>query len=811
MQKLMLNTGWQMCRETTGEQYACSVPCSMYHTLLQHNVIPDPYYRENETESTKLSEENCTFTQHFLRPSYNGHVVLCFDGIDTIAQITLNGSHVADTDNMHRRYRFDITDLLADENTLTVRIFSPLSYIAEKQSEHPLWGVDSTVEGFPHIRKAHYMFGWDWGPKLPDMGIWRDVYLECWEHGRIEHVQYLQTHREGEWILSIRPSFEHTAEGLQWAFQLLDQDGVLVSQSALLPLTQKCLTVSVHDPKLWWARGYGEAYLYTATVLLADANGIPLDTRTEHIGLRTLTVRQESDQWGESFCLCLNGKDIFAMGANWIPEDNLLPYCTSKKTEQLLQSCVDGNFNVVRVWGGGFYPSDAFYDFCDENGLIVWEDFMFACANYRLTDAFWETTEAELRDNIIRLRNHASLGLWCGNNEIETAFETWGLPDDPTAKADYLEQFEHRMPAIVQELDPQRFYWRSSPSAHGGCKDTASNQAGDMHYWEIWHQFKPFTAFRELHYRFCSEYGFESVPSIKTLLTFCDPMKGDLNLMSPVMEAHQKCAQGNEKIMYYLAQMVRYPENMRSLIYASQLVQAECIRSAVEHMRRHRGRCMGSVYWQLNDTNPVISWSSVDYYNRWKAVHYYARRFHAPVLLTAGAFGEPVFNVSNETMQAVNGTVHWAIRDTRSIIVKSGEIAVSVPALSAVFLTRPEGLEQLYTPENRRKYYLSYELIAENGEVLSRDSSLLCVPKQFDFMTPKITLELRKLPEHYIISVTSDVFVQAAALDCRNIDVQFSDNWFALHGGETVYVTVPKREGLTLDILRRELFVMHQS
>ncbi|MDE5565231.1 MAG: glycoside hydrolase family 2 protein, partial [Oscillospiraceae bacterium] len=468
-------------------------------------------------------------------------------------------------------------------------------------------------------------------------------------------------------------------------------------------------------------------------------------------------------------------------------------------------------FNDVRVWGAGFYPSDAFYDNCDENGLIVWEDFMFACANYRLTDAFWETTEAELRDNIIRLRNHASLGLWCGNNEIETAFETWGLPDDPTAKADYLEQFEHRMPAIVQDLDPQRFYWRSSPSAHGGCKDTASNQAGDMHYWEIWHQFKPFTAFRELYYRFCSEYGFESIPSIKTLLTFCDPMKGDLNLMSPVMEAHQKCAQGNEKIMYYLAQMVRYPENMRSLIYASQLVQAEYIRSAVEHMRRHRGRCMGSVYWQLNDTNPVISWSSVDYYNRWKAVHYYARRFHAPVLLSAGAFGEPVFNISNETMQTVNGTVHWAIRDTRSVIVKSGEITISVPALSAIFLTRLEGLEQFYTPENRRKYYLSYELIAENGEVLSRDSSLLCVPKQFDFMTPKITLELRKLPEHYIISVTSDVFVQAAALDCQNIDVQFSDNWFALHGGETVYVTVPKREGLTLDILRRELFVMHQS
>ncbi len=812
MQKVLLHADWQMQRSGDTAHYPCSVPCSMYQTLLDAGVIEDPYYRENETAARQLSEADCCFSTQFRKPDCAGsaHTELCFDGIDTIAEIRLNGEVLGHTDNMHRRWRFDVTGKLQAENLLEVQITSPLRYIAAKQAEHPLWGVNSTVAGFPHIRKAHYMFGWDWGPQLPDMGIWRDVCLECWDTGRIRAVQYLQAHREEEADLTVKPDVLCDAEGLQWQFALYDADGEAVCHSEPMPVG-KDLTVTIREPRLWWARGYGDPHLYAAVVLLTDADGNPIDSRTERIGLRTLTVKQEPDEWGESFCLQLNGIDIFAMGANWIPEDHILPRCTKQRTEQLLQACVDGGFNTVRVWGGGYYPGDAFFDFCDENGLIVWEDFMFACANYHLTEEFWQTVRAEMEDNILRLRNHASLGLWCGNNEIETALETWGLPDDPQARADYLEQFEKRMPELVQTLDPQRFYWRSSPSAYGGCVDTDSNAAGDMHYWEIWHAFKPFTAFRKLYYRFCSEYGFESVPSRKTMLTVCDPAQGDLNLLSPVMEAHHKCDGGSEKIMYYLAQMMRYPESFDALTYATQLVQAECIRSNVEHMRRSRGRCMGSLYWQLDDSNPAISWSSVDYYGRWKALHYYAKRFHAPVLLSAGAFGEPVLNISNETLQPVEGTVRWAFRDAGCSILASGEIPVQVPPLTAVDLERLQGVEDFYTPENRRRCYLSYELTGKDGTCISRSSSLLCVPKQFSFRKPEIHIELRKLPEHYIVEVSSDVFVQALALDCRTIDVIFSDNWFDLHGGEKRCVTIPKRAGLTLDILRNEIFVMHQQ
>lgn len=806
MQRILLNEDWQMQRAGDTAAYPCRVPCSMYHTLLQNNVIQDPYYRENEASARQLSEEDCVFSKRFARPA-GSRFMLCFDGIDTVAVLTLNGTEIGRTDNMHRRWRFDVTSLLEEQNELTVHITSPLRYIAEKQQAHPLWGVDSTAAGFPHIRKAHYMFGWDWGPQLPDMGIWRDVYLECRDSGSIRCVQYLQAHSANEVALTIRPSLED-AEGLHWTAAVYDREGELICRTE--EKDGEAAVLTIHEPQLWWARGYGEPYLYTAEVLLADADGNTVDRRAERIGLRTLTIRQEPDAWGESFCVCLNGVDIFAMGANWIPEDQILPYCTARRTEQLLQACVDAGFNMVRVWGGGYYPGDAFYDFCDENGLIVWQDFMFACANYRLTDDFWATVKAEMEDNIVRLRNHPSLGLWCGNNEIETALETWGLPENPAAKADYLEQFEHRVPAVVAALDPGRFYWRSSPSAHGGCVDTDSNAAGDMHYWEIWHQLKPFTAFRELYYRFCSEYGFESVPSKKTMLTVCDPLEGDLNLLSPVMEAHHKCDDGSGKLLYYLAQMMRYPESFDALVYATQLVQAECIRSNVEHMRRHRGRCMGSLYWQLGDSNPAISWSSVDYYGRRKGLHYYAKRFHAPVLLTAGAFGEPVFNISNETMQEVTGVIRWAIRNARSEILASGEIPAQVPALTAVFLDRPEGLDAYYTPEMRRKCYLSYELCTEEGTALSSGCSLLCVPKQFGFLKPEIRMELRKLPDRYIVALTSDVFVQAAALECRNIDVVFSDNWFPLHGGETVNVEIPKQEGLSLDTLREELNVLHQ-
>ena len=808
MQKLMLNTVWEMHRFGDNQTYHCTVPCSVYDTLITHGAIESPYYRENEREAYTLSEEDYVFSTTFPSPAEPAeHIALCFDGIDTLAEITLNGKVLGRTDNMHRRWRFDVSDLLTEENTLEVKLFSPLVYIAEKQKEQPLWGQKDTVAGFPHLRKAHYMFGWDWGPKLPDLGIWRDVYLELWDAGRVESVRYAQEHIDGTVDLTVRPVFDAAQEGMQWAFALYDPDGVRIIKTELMPATRKALTVRVSNPLLWWAHGYGDPNLYSAVVLLTDKDGNPADSRTERIGLRTITIRQEQDKWGESFNVRLNGKDIFAMGANWVPFDNMLPRCTPEKQQQLLQSCVDANFNMIRVWGGGFYPDEAFLDFCDENGLILWQDFMFACANYPLEDDFWATTEAELRDNILRLRNHACLGLWCGNNEIETSFETWGLPYRPEAKANYLELFEKRIPAIVSELDPEHFYWRSSPSTKGGCEDTCSHNAGDMHYWEVWHGRAPFTDFRKQFFRFCSEYGFESVPCLQTIASVCDEKQGDLNLFSPVMEMHHKCDGGSEKMMHYLAQNMRYPETFGQLIYSTQYLQAEYLRSNVEHMRRHRGHCMGSLYWQLNDSNPCISWSTIDYAGKWKAAHYYAKRFHAPVLLSAGLYGVPNFNVSNETLEEFTGTIIWEMRKADSTIAHCGNIQVEVPALSAKFYKRLNELAIYYTEENCRTHYLAYRLENAEGEVVSSGVSLLCPPKLFELSKAEIKMEMRKLPEHYIITVTSNAFVPAVVLESKTMDIPFSDNWFPLNANEPVNVYIPRRPDLNLDVLRAEVTV----
>ncbi len=810
MQQILLNDAWSMRKKDAEQSFPCKVPCSVYHTLQKHGVIEDPYYRENEMVMLPISEDDFVFSKSFPMPAVEGgmHCDLCFDGIDTIAEIYLNGTHIADTDNMHRRWRFPVEHLLQEENTLTVAIHSPLKYIAEKQAQRPLWGVNSTIAGFPHIRKGHYMFGWDWGPQLPDMGIWRDVYLECRRDGRIAHAYYRQNHHDG--VVELTAQMEFSCDAQHSAMlSILSPDGVLLYESENIAVSDnraEC-TCTIENPQLWWARGYGAQPLYTAKITLYDKDGSLADEKSERIGLRTLTVRQDPDEWGESFCLHLNGRDIFAMGANLIPFDQILPRVTKEYVEELLSACVKANFNVVRIWGGGVYPDETFYNYCDEHGLIVWQDFMFACANYLLTEDFWSTTEEEIRDNILRLRNHASLGMWCGNNEIETSFETWGLPEDAEAQAHYLEQFERRIPAIVKELDPQRFYWRSSPSAYGGCKDTNSIYAGDMHYWDVWHGLKPFTVFNELYYRFCSEYGFESVPCLKTFLTVCDPQQGDLNLMSPVMEAHQKCEQGNEKLMFYLAQMMPYPESFEELIYSTQLMQAEYIRTCVEHMRRARGRCMGSVYWQLNDTNPVISWSSIDYYGRWKALHHFAKRFHAPVLLTADKTA--LFNISNETMEEIKGTIHWQLRNTRSEIVRSGCMDAACPALSARDIGIADFGEYADVLTDRlraREFYLTFTL-EDDGNMITSGSRLFVLPKQFSFRRPQIRTKITETQDAFAITLSADAYVMAVCLDCKNLDVPFSDNWFDLHGGIPVTVTVPKQDGLTLSALTEELTV----
>lgn len=796
---LLLNDRWKMNKSGCSEKLDCCVPCSVYKTLIEHGKIPDPYYRENEFISTEICDDDYDFSTEFEASDEllgNSRVILRFDGIDTLADVFVNDCFVGSADNMHRIWEFDVKKAVkAGRNKIVVKIKSPNKYIAEKHAERPLWGVDTTMEGYTHIRKAHCMFGWDWGPKLPDMGIWRNVTFLALSYGRITDVHFTQIHNENNVELKCDVNAE-CSENHIVRLEVTSPDGEIIADKKAGTEHGKCvIKCNIENPQLWWANGYGDQPLYKCRVILENASGETVDEDVKRIGLRTLTISQDKDQWGEEFCFKLNGKKIFAMGANYIPEDQIVTRCSEERTRYLLEQCKKANFNFIRVWGGGYYPDDYFYDYCDENGLIVWQDFMFACSTFLLTDEFRNTVIEEVRDNIVRLRNHPSLGLWCGNNEIESMWEGWGIPDDPQSKADYLTQFEEIIPEIIKELSPEIFYWPSSPSSGGGFNNSSSNHAGDMHYWDVWHNFKPIEAFRQYYYRFCSEYGFESVPSIKTIETFADENKGDFDLMSPVMEAHQKCVEGNEKIMFYLAQMTRYPYSFKRLIYSSQLVQADCIRSNVEHMRRARGRCMGSAYWQVNDSNPVISWSSIDYFNRWKGLHYYARKFYAPVLLSVDDSDllHPVFNISNETMSDFSGKIIWNIRNNRAEVLEGGEMDAECLQLSACDIGSIDLSMYLKNRDDMRDKYLEYCLVSEN-RIISRGTTIFVRPKEFVFLPPKIQYRLNEKEDRFILEFSADNFAKSVCLDLNDGDCVFSDNWFDIHGNERVRVEIMKSD-----------------
>ena len=517
-----------------------------------------------------------------------------------------------------------------------------------------------------------------------------------------------------------------------------------------------------------------------------------------------MTIAREKDGHGESFAHQVNGVKIFAMGADYIPEDNILSRVTPERTRKLLEQCMAANFNCVRVWGGGHYPSDAFYDACDELGLLVWQDFMFACAVYNLTPEFAENIRAEVTDNVRRLRHHASLGLWCGNNEMEMFVDQGEWVLNKRQKADYIRMYEYLIPEVLLKEDPDTFYWPASPSSGGGFDGPNDPARGDVHYWSVWHGQLPFAEYRKHQFRYLSEFGFESLPCMATVKTFAGPQ--DWNLFSYVMEKHQRCARGSMLIMSYLQQMFLYPTKFETALYASQLLQGEAIRYGVEHFRRIRGVCMGAVYWQLNDCWPVASWASIDYTGRWKALHYYAKRFFAPVLLSCCEEGmlsqEPNVNaepydmeksirlsVSNETMQDRAVTVKWALRGKNGNIQREETIALSVPALTSVWLDKVE-LPDVGIFED----YVSYELF-EQGRRISGGTVIFSLPKYFHYADPQLSCRV----EGNEIVVSAKAYAKSVEIQNENEDLLLSDNYFDMNAGETrVKVLSGSTEGLRL-------------
>lgn len=784
---------WQLSYR--GEEgLAGSVPCSMYSILLEHGKMDDPFYRTNEYDARAMSEEDCTLYATFPADEQTlaaPRQVLRFLGVDTLADIYLNGTYLGHTENMHRIWEYDVKGLLCPENQLEVRFSSPLRAAREAASKYPLWGVThTTVDGYQHIRKSHCMYGWDWGPQLPDMGLFRPVQLVSFTDAEVRDVWVRQKHENGKVKLSVKAEIDFVEQELPAEVTVYAPDGTVLSFSDTLSRE-----IVIEEPALWWPNGWGAHPLYTVTVRVKK-DGCTCAEKSVRIGLRTITVSTAADQWGNEFCFVVNGKKLFAMGADYIPEDNILARVTPERTRDLLEDCVRANYNCVRVWGGGYYPDDFFFDACDELGLIVWEDFMFACATYRMTKKFEENLIPEFIENIKRLRNHASLGLLCGNNEMETAWLNWDIPQNERTKLDYLYLYEQLLPDLCEEYAPDTFYWPSSPSSGGGFDGPADENRGDMHCWEVWHGAKPFSYFRSTYFRFCSEFGFESFPDMKTCRSFAE--EEDLNPFSRVMESHQKCIGGNQKMLHYMALDYLFPKDFDSFVYASQLLQADAMRFAIEHWRANRGRCMGALYWQLNDCWPVASWASIDSAGRWKALHYEAKRFFAPVLLAAFEEGtDVVFAVSNETFDSRSLTIRWRILDTAFKVYAEGSMPVTCSALSAVKLPAVSFEEALQGDMDHR--YLAYELLDETQHVICKKAALFEKPKHFTWKKPEIQVSFQEKEGKTAIIVCADTFVKGLCLSFADADVVLSDNYFDLTDGEAVTVTVDKVIGGNAD------------
>ena len=802
MQTCTLNGTWQLSAgHRSLESVDMQIPGTVLSGLLAAGKIKDPFYRTNEDATRALFWKDYVFTRTFDVDEEllaQQHIVLVCEGLDTLAEISINGTFLAKTDNMHRTWKFQAKKLLhPGKNEIQIvfrsvlRFIEDYSYEAHKKINYIPCG---SMKGNQLLRKAHSMFGWDWGPQTIDAGIFRDIYLQGYSHARIEDIRIHQQHAKN---VSVQTSItlSESVPGQKLCVELSEDGADKPLQTKLCKTNADgvaAVDFVIENPKLWWPNDYGDQPLYIVRTTLLDEDGTSLESITRRIGLRTLTISQEKDEWGNEFAFCVNGVKIFTRGGNYIPDDCLYTRITEKKLDYILESCRRAHFNCVRVWGGGYYPSDAFYDLCDEKGLIVWQDLMYACYVYDVTDAFAENCRQETYDNVRRLRHHASLGLWCGNYEIESACDHWGdfQKETPYLRADYIRLFEEVLPKAVQEADGETFYWHSSPSS-GGCFDNPDDaNRGDTHYWDVWHGQKPFTDYRKYFFRFCSEFGFQSFPCAKTVNSFT--LEDDRNIFSRVMESHQKNNAANGKMLYYLSENLRYPKDLTHLLYASQVLQGMAIKYGVDHWRRNRGRCMGTLYWQINDDWPAPSWSSIDYFGRWKALHYMAQKFYAPhaVSMTLEDHRCHVY-FSNESFETTEYSLTLSIRDLSGNVLETYETKGNSPAFSAI----ETAVVDICSWEDQKDDVFLEAVIHTKDQKVLKDVETLVPYKYLNLKNPVISTEAKETNDAFILHISSDCFAPFVALDFDDADVIFSDNFFHLTD-KTVQDIIVKKEDI---------------
>lgn len=797
MLKQTLNGNWKMREISQSHWLDAQIPGSVMSSLIANGKVGDPFWRDNEYEARELFRKDYEFQREFTlaKDFYEKDKVelVCY-GLDTLAEIYVNDVLLAKTNNMHRTWSFDCKSLInLGENQIRVIFRSPINYIDSyipEEGKEIHFVATGSMKNNQYLRKAHCMFGWDWGAQIPDAGIWRDIELTAYSDVKLQDVEIIQHHHNKGVELEINTelmTLEDNAYTLEYT--LISPEGETVTTQYAASSGRNSHSISVERPQLWWPNGYGEQPLYHLTVAVMNT-GRESDRKDFTLGLRTLTVSQEKDQWGSEFAFQVNGIKIFARGADYIPEDTVYSNITPERIEYLIDSCVRANYNCLRVWGGGYYPSDTFFELCDRYGIIVWQDLMYACNVYDVTREFEENIIEETKDNVRRIRHHACLGLWCGNNEMESGWFGWpGFKDhSPQLRADYIKQFEYILPRAVEETDDRTFYWPSSPSS-GGCLDNPDDEnRGDVHYWAVWHGLKPFEDYRNYYFRFCSEFGFQSFPSIKTVNSFTE--EADRNIFSKVMESHQKNGAANGKILYYISENFLYPKSFSDLLYVSQILQGIAIKFGVEHWRRNRGRCMGSLYWQVNDSWPVASWASIDYYGRWKALHYMAKNFYAPIAGNLSRTGNVTeAHIQNERLEEKRCSATISLKKMDFTELYKAEFELTVPALSVVKVMEKDFGDLIAGIEDQ--VYVEAVFTDEEG-YQSTEIEVFVPFKHLSLEQPAITHEVTDNEDRYIITLKAQKLACFVELDFADSDAIFSDNYFHLTGTEPKRIELMK-------------------
>ena len=809
-----LNGLWQLRQAGSAEWLAGQVPGDVHTALLAAGRIPDPFVADSEKRVQWVAETDWEYRWVFTpEPELLHHqtIFLTCAGLDTLAEVRFNGRALGNTANMFRQYSWDVKALLqAGENELVVRFSAPVEYIRSRQQEKRLTG-GGDIPGGPHLRKAPYQWGWDWGPKLPPIGIWKDIYLEGFDAVRLADVRLRQQHAGGAVTLSAGVTTERWQDGdCRAVMEVTAPDGRdWQAEAALEGLeTAARLEVPIQDPQLWWPNGYGSQPLYAVRVALYRGNEL-CDRRDYQVGLRTIALRQEPDAWGESFTFVVNGVPLFAKGANWIPADSFPTRIRSEQLESLLGSAAAASMNMLRVWGGGLYEEERFYDLCDRYGLLVWQDFTFACGIYPDAEEFFENVRLEAIQNVRRLRHRACLAIWCGNNEMEQGWAEWGWnrPNDPAnqrLKAAYDRMFHQLLPDICAAEDPDRLYWPSSASSGIPFAEPSSQQRGDVHYWDVWHKRQPFTAYRSQYPRFMSEFGFQALPPLETIRTYAG--RPDWNMTSYIMEHHQRSGSGNGLIISQMTDMFRMPKDFPALVYLSMVLQAEGIRYGVEHWRRNCERVSGTLYWQLNDCWPVASWSSLDYFGRWKALHYAARRFYAPLLLSIEDSGLRMgVHVTSDHTTAWQGQVRWRLETLGGAVLDLGKQAVQAAPLADTTVCELDFSAQV-SDESCRWVVFICELW-QGEERLAVRMATFVPNKHLELVEPGLAAHVRLEGDRLVFELAAQSLARFVELRLDGVDVVFSDNYFDLPAGSRASVDCPLPAGLTLEAARAALCV----